>query len=87
MIGSECKSKSLNSNIIALLDFELIQHKAIATRIEAFVGRIAHRVVRNMICLQKNEELVTMLHESNTSSQIKADAEEENIRPNNWFRH
>ena len=80
LIGSECKSESLNSDIDGLLDFELIQHEATAMRIEAFVGRIAHRVVRDMIYLKKDEELAAMWHESKTSSQTKADAEEVSIR-------
>ena len=55
--------ESLNYDIVALLDSELIQHEAIATKIEAFVGRTAHIVVRDMIYLKNDEELAAMWHE------------------------
>lgn len=83
LMGSECKLESLNYDIVALLGFELIQHEANATRIEASVGRIVYKVVRDMICLKKDEELAAMWHESKTSSQTKADAEDVSIRPKN----
>ena len=83
LMGSECKLESLNYDIVALLGFELIQHEANATRIEAFVGRIVHKVVRDIICLKKDEELATMWHELKTSSQSKVDAEDVSIRPKN----
>ena len=60
LVGSECKLEFLNYDIVALLDFKLIQHKAIATMIEAFVGRIVHRTIRDIISLKKDEELAAM---------------------------
>ena len=57
LIGSECCLESLIYAIVTLLDYELIQYEAIATKIEAFVHRIAYRDVKNMICLKNDEEL------------------------------
>lgn len=75
LVGSESKLESFNYDIVVLLDHELIQHEAIATKIEAFVGRIAHKAVRDMILMKKHKELAAMWHESKTSNEIKTDAE------------
>lgn len=76
MVGSECILETFNYDIVALLDSESIQHEAIATKIITFVGRIAHIVMKDMICTKKHEELEIIRHESKT----KTDTEEVNSK-------
>lgn len=60
LVGSECRLKYLNYDIVALLDLKLIQHEAIATRNESFIGRIIYRIIRDMIYLKKHKKFAAM---------------------------
>ena len=69
----------LHADTAALLGYDHSNQIAVVKKIEAFVGRMAHRTVANMVRLHREEQLAQMWYKADATEQEKEKCEEVSI--------
>ena len=67
---------NLHSDIVALLGYEPNRQVAVVEKIRAFIGRVAHRAVSDMVRLQRSSEIEDMWFADHVTEQRRTKCNE-----------
>lgn len=66
----------LHSDTVALLGYNPDKQVAVVEKIQAFLGRIAHRAVADMVRMHRDEQLAQLWYESDTTEHLREKCED-----------
>ena len=66
----------LNADTVALLGYDPANQVAVVDKIQAFIGRMAHRAVADMVRMHRDDQLAQMWYQSDTTEHIREKCED-----------